>query len=219
MGKLVVVKREGMKKYYDLPHKIHHELIPGKLAEKHIIRRLKSVGILPKTTTGGGWQGLTGISSIITKLMKQKKIIEIKVEDCKLSYLISKEDYDLLMKPAEKIINPKISFIAPLDNLIWDRKMIEDIFDFHYRWEVYTPQAKRQFSYYVLPILYRDEFIGRFEPVKNTKNNTLEIRGLWKERKWTNKEEKLFQTALSEFSIYLNVEKIIQTPTHLTSSH
>ena len=54
-------------------------------------------------------------------------------------------------------------FIAPLDNLLWDRKMLEMLFGFSYRWEVYTPVAKRKFGYYVLPVLYNDRFVARFE--------------------------------------------------------
>jgi uncharacterized protein YcaQ len=211
MGQLIVVKREGMKKYYDLPEKINP---PTKLAKEHILRRLKSVGILPKTTTGGGWQGLSGISPFINSLIKEQKILEIKIEDAKLTYLILKEDYELIRQPAVSLIRSKISFIAPLDNLIWDRKMIEDIFNFHYRWEVYTPQIKRQFGYYVLPILYGDEFIGRIEPVKNSKTNTLEIKGLWYERKWNKKELNAFEKALTEFGNYLQTnETILQIPT------
>lgn len=205
MGQLIVVKREGMKKYYDLPQTINP---PIKLTKVHILRRLKSVGILPITTTGGGWQGLSGISKFINSLIKEKKILEIKIKDAKLTYLILKEDYELLTKLAETIINPQVSFVAPLDNLTWDRKLIEDIFDFHYRWEVYTPQSKRQFGYYVLPILYGDEFIGRVEPVKIAKTNTLEIRGLWFERKWTKDEHKAYEKALTEFSNYLGTDSI-----------
>ena len=104
-------------------------------------------------------------------------------------------------------VENKISFIAPLDNLIWDRSMIEDIFDFHYRWEVYTPLAKRKFGYYVLPILYGDKFIGRIEPVK--KKDLLEIRGIWKEVSWDTEMENEFQIALNEFSQYLQTDKII----------
>lgn len=51
--------------------------------------------------------------------------------------------------------------IAPLDSLLWDRWMIEAIFGFGYHWEIYTPEAKRKYGYYVLPLLFRDALIGR----------------------------------------------------------
>ena len=59
--------------------------------------------------------------------------------------------------------NSYVRFIAPLDNIMWDRKMLDILFDFTYRWEVYTPVAKRKFGYYVLPVLYNGQFVARFE--------------------------------------------------------
>ena len=72
----------------------------------------------------------------------------------------------------------KISFIAPLDNLIWDRKMIEALFDFEYTWEVYVPKSKRKYGYYVLPILFKDQFIGRIEFDHFSKNG-LKVINKW----------------------------------------
>ena len=217
LGQLVVVKREGMKKYYDLPSNVHPTLqspIPlSEIKKEHIIRRINSVGILPKTTTGGGWQGLGGgTAKLINELLESKEIIEVEIQDCKLKYLIQKMDL-VSIKLSPIIIENKISFIAPLDNLIWDRSMIEDIFDFHYRWEVYTPLAKRKFGYYVLPILFGDKFIGRIEPVK--KKDILEIRGIWKESKWDKVMENEFQKALTEFSQYLQTSNIVIHPLNL----
>lgn len=206
-GQLVVVKRDGMKKYYDLPNKLHPPIEPEKLAERHILRRLKSVGILPKITTGGGWQGLTKISPIMTQLINDQKVTEIEIKDSKLTYIVPAEDLEFIQQaPIEK--EKVMVFIAPLDNLIWDRIMIEDLFGFHYRWEVYTPITKRKYGYYVLPILYGDKFIGRIEPVRN-KENKLEIKGLWFEYEWNSEEKNAFKKTLREFNHYLRTEDII----------
>lgn len=56
----------------------------------------------------------------------------------------------------------RVRFIAPLDNIIWDRKFVKEIFDFEYIWEVYKPEKLRQYGYYVLPILLGDKLIARF---------------------------------------------------------
>ncbi|HUW65554.1 MAG TPA: crosslink repair DNA glycosylase YcaQ family protein [Spirochaetia bacterium] len=53
------------------------------------------------------------------------------------------------------------------------------MFNFDYRWEVYKPVANRQYGYYVLPILYGDRFVARFEPGKNRSNGTLIIKNWW----------------------------------------
>ncbi len=210
IGKIVVVKREGMKKYYDLSNRVlsmSDSTFGENITEQHIIRRINSVGMLPKSTVGGGWQGMgSGTAKLINKLLKQQKIIECTIKDSKKTYLILEKDLEILESGSLKKPNQMV-FIAPLDNLIWDRGMIEDLFDFHYRWEVYTPKVKRKFGYYVLPILYGDAFIGRIEPIK--KGNDLEVKGLWLERKWNSDEIKSFERALRSFSQYLKTESII----------
>ena len=70
---------------------------------------------------------------------------------------------------------PRVVFVAPLDQMLWDRKMIRHLFDFDYVWEIYVPEAKRKWGYYVLPVLYGDRFVGRAEFW--SRKGTLEVRG------------------------------------------
>jgi uncharacterized protein YcaQ len=74
---------------------------------------------------------------------------------------------------------PQAAIIAPLDNLLWDRRLISELFGFTYRWEVYKPVAERRHGYYVLPILYGDRFVARFEPGRDRKHDALWIKGWW----------------------------------------
>jgi hypothetical protein len=71
-----------------------------------------------------------------------------------------------------------VSFIAPLDPLMWDRAALAPLYDFDYRWEVYTPAAKRRWGYYVLPILFGDRLVGRIEPRIDRAAKTVRILGL-----------------------------------------
>ena len=75
--------------------------------------------------------------------------------------------------------NSDVRFIAPLDNIMWDRKMVEMLFDFIYRWEVYTPVDKRKFGYYVLPVLYNGQFIARFEAEPIREAGEFVIKNQW----------------------------------------
>jgi uncharacterized protein YcaQ len=70
------------------------------------------------------------------------------------------------------------SFLAPLDPFMWDRSALEPLYDFTYRWEVYTPAAKRRWGYYVLPILFGDRLVGRIEPRIDRKAKVVRILGL-----------------------------------------
>jgi len=62
---------------------------------------------------------------------------------------------------------------------MWDRTLVEQLFGFRYRWEVYKPAAQREYGYYVLPILYGDRFIARFEPGRDKATGALLIKNWW----------------------------------------
>ncbi len=84
--------------------------------------------------------------------MDEQWIIEVKVEGLQYPFFIRSIDINILHKGIEhNTTDKRPSILAPLDNLLWDRTLIKDLFDFEYRWEVYKPVAERIYGYYVLP--------------------------------------------------------------------
>ncbi len=80
---------------------------------------------------------------------------------------------------ADDPVPERVTVLSPFDRLIHDRDRAEALFDFRYRLEMYVPKAKREYGYYVLPIVHGDRIAGRVEPVFDRKSGELEILGAW----------------------------------------
>jgi uncharacterized protein YcaQ len=85
--------------------------------------------------------------------------------------------------------------------MMWDRNLIKAIWNFDYKWEIYTPAAQRKYGYYVLPILYGENLIGRIEMVFDKKTKKLEVKNIWYEDgfKVTKKIEGAVESSIKRF--------------------
>lgn len=111
--------------------------------------------------------------------VRDGRLIPLQVEEVAAPYYIRAEDEPLLreMQREEAHYEPvgPVRFLPPLDNLLWRRERIVDLFDFHYKWEIYTPESKRTYGYYAMPILHGDRLIGRMDPRLDRKTGELAI--------------------------------------------
>ena len=75
----------------------------------------------------------------------------------------------------DRPVPARTTLLGPFDRLIHDRDRTEMLWDFFYRIEIYVPAAKREYGYYVLPILHGDRLIGRLDPVHDKKVGVLRV--------------------------------------------
>ena len=195
-GDLVIHHKKGTVKAYDLAE----NCLKGQLLRQedpftseyeyqkwHVLRRIAAVGLLWNKASDA-FLNIDNLNSgtrnrIFGDLLDEGALCEVAVEGMSVPLYCLCADKELAAFVQE---NPKVKkrceFIAPLDNLLWDRKLISALFGFEYKWEIYTPAAERKYGYYVLPILYGNAFIGRIEAVNDRREKCLRIRNIWFEK-------------------------------------
>lgn len=212
-GDLVIHHKRGTVKYYALaedclPREILCAENPykddGEYIQWRIRRRIGAVGILWNKASDA-WLGISGFTSIMRNeafsgLIEKQVILPLKVEGIKEPLYCLSSDLGLLeevMQGAE--YKERTELIAPLDSLMWDRKLIKALFGFSYKWEIYTPKEQRKYGHYVLPILSGDRFTGRAELICDRKQKALIVSNVWLEegikntKLLTGKLERCFQ--------------------------
>jgi uncharacterized protein YcaQ len=136
---------------------------------------------------------------ITNSLLENGELIEVKVEGWKEGQYALGSDAKLLRdlaagrgpkawKPLDTTTTEEVVFLSPLDQ-VSARGRAKSLFDFDYVWEVYKPVHLRKFGYYVMPILWGDRLVGRFDSKLDRTTNTFVVLGLWLEDKKLGKNE------------------------------
>ncbi|MFN2201922.1 MAG: winged helix-turn-helix domain-containing protein [Caldilineaceae bacterium] len=223
-GELVIHHKVHTRKVYDFAHRhLAADLLeapePNPTEEEfhdwYMLRRLGSFGIIWHLA-GEAWLGMIDMktpqrTASLKRLMARGEVHEVTVEGLSRPCYIRAQDIALLEETmASGPRRPRAAILAPLDNLLWDRRFVEELFGFSYKWEVYTPVRERQFGYYVLPVLYGDRFVARFEPVRDRKRSVLTIENWWWEenaRPSTQMKTELGRT-IRRFMRFLDVQSL-----------
>lgn len=112
---------------------------------------------------------------VIARNLEKGRIVEVRVDGLRDRWYALPEH----LVGLDDLPPPQgTTLVCPFDSLLWQRKRAEQLLGFHYRIEIYTPAAKREFGYYVLPILHDGRLVGRLDPKTHRDQGELEIRAL-----------------------------------------
>ncbi len=168
-GRVLIAKRDGNRRLYDLPERV----IPATtLAAKE-----------PSAAETSRWLALTKLRQRRLTTLKREELrliaddvqaITLTDADAPTLYCL-REDLPLLEAGPTRDSPTTPLLLAPLDPLIYDRRVTSALWNFDYTWEVYTPLHKRTRGYYALPVLSGHELVGHVDPKADTKTRKLEI--------------------------------------------
>jgi uncharacterized protein len=125
------------------------------------------------------------LAAVLKKLVKEDLLLPVTITDgtepLPGQWYLHRDDADLLAQIQAGDWHGRTTLLSPFDNLICDRDRTEQLFDFYYRIEIYVPRAKRQYGYYVLPILHHDRLIGRVDAAMDRQANSLHMNNVYAE--------------------------------------
>jgi uncharacterized protein YcaQ len=185
-GKVMIHHVEGDRRYYDLTeHTLPRNLdkaIPNREEyERFMIRKyMRAYSFVDVRDWRFGWLTLKGSQrkTIVEEMVRSGELYPVKIDSVKHVYYVLRERLSTLEAVEDSSVEEKVHLIAPLDNLIWNRRVISEIFGFTYAWEIYKVPEKRQYGYYTMPILYGTKFVGRLDPKLDRASKTMIINSL-----------------------------------------
>jgi uncharacterized protein len=165
-GHVGIATRDGGQRLWDVMERCLPPDAPaGQLDDTQVTRRsvllaLKALGVarMPHIRAHFTRGRYPQLPEVLAELHAGGEIVPVEIDDVKGSWWVRADDVDALTGDGFK---PRTALLSPFDNLLCDRGRTEELFGFTHRLEIYTPKVKRQWGYFVLPILHGDRLIGR----------------------------------------------------------
>jgi uncharacterized protein len=228
-GKIMVAGRAGGQKLWDLSERCLPDWTPReRLPEREVVRRaaqksLRALGVAtPKQIAQHFTRGrYPNLKKVLAELKAEGRIIPVEIKEGGSvwpgEWYIHAEDEPLLTQLSDGQYEPRTTLLSPFDNLICDRARTQMLFNFKYTIEIYVPKHKRQYGYYVLPILNGDRLIGRVDPVMDRASGRLVVNAVYAEpgTPTTRKAARAITGAVEDLGRFLGAKEIVYDPSRV----
>ncbi|MEM7347775.1 MAG: crosslink repair DNA glycosylase YcaQ family protein [Chloroflexota bacterium] len=218
-GEIMVAERDGLRKKWTLtethlPEWYHRPPLSEEEIVYHAAQKsLRALGVGTTKHIKNHFirNRYPNLEKTIMRLENDKRILPVSIKEWPGEWYIHADDLPLLEQLQAGHWQPRTTLLSPFDNLICDRDRTELMWDFYFRIEVYVPKAKRQYGYYVLPILHGDKLIGRIDPKMDRKKQILHINAIYTEPDipQDNETRTAIETTISELGTFLGAKEIV----------
>ncbi len=200
-GKLMVSERKGFQKVYDLTERVLPAGVDTSMPSqdefnRHLVTRyLKSNGI-------GSLEQIVYLRKGVKRSVAQSCLDMLENEELEQvsvagNHYFVLPDWQPLL--GQSINHKHLQILSPFDNLVIQRKRLAQLFNFDYQIECYVPQAKRQYGYFSLPLLWGTQFIGRMDAKIERNTQVLHIQNLHLETAKVDEVIGTLQSGLKDF--------------------
>lgn len=183
-GDLMVARRENFHRVYDLAERVAPHLsktaIPDvqQVHDAFIERAVTALGVTQARWIHDYFRLKPRLKdSDLDALVDAGTLLRVEVQGWDAPCYVH-ENHNALLRKAHKLVADHSCLLSPFDPVVWDRERASAMFDFDYRLECYTPEPKRIYGYFVLPILCRGELIGRLDAKAHRADGVFEVRAL-----------------------------------------
>lgn len=205
-GRVMIVGRDGQQRIWDLASRSLPR-VPARpasvIAADLVDRQLRARGLERPERIGSLFDGPVPMrDTAIRRLLREGLIVPIEVEGLPGRWVAHRDLLDTAFRG-------RTTLLSPFDDLISDRERTERLFDFRFRLEIYVPKAKREFGYFVLPILRGDRLIGRIDPLYDRKAGVLRVNAVYAEPDATPSDGQPAKRAIDELAAWLGADEVV----------
>ena len=176
-GVIAIVGRDGAQRVWDLAGRSYSRSGPGlsnhAANSRRMAAQLRARGVARADQFGFGVEGrLAAWKDTLRELISEGIATPVRVKGLAGEWYAHKSALE------RRRFVPRTTLLSPFDQLIANRERAEELFGFRFKLEIYRPTEKREYGYYVMPILHGERLIGRIDPLYERKSRTLRIKAV-----------------------------------------
>jgi uncharacterized protein YcaQ len=215
-GELATCHRVNFTKFYNLAERVFPDHLWGQNIDEHAQVNWLCEQALDRLSFGNAsdvhkfWEA-TDLPEVKSWVSENKRLVPLRIQSYDNSWVEAFGPGDIEDRLASlETPTTRLRILNPFDPAIRDRNRAERLFGFNYRIEMFVPAAKRQWGYYVYPILEGDRFVGRIEVKADRKKDTLNIIKFWQEgkAKWGAARVQKLHSELERMARFIKVNNI-----------